>query len=317
MAKAIKFNLRCDGVSIRTLEDLRNHFCVQDILEYYNTGILARWLNVQGFSEEVEKLKEIDTKNNEELLIELANVLGVDIDDGSIRDAIAIIEYENNGKERYELYAKGILEESKVVDDYIRNYKDLVNQIVKKKDDFSAIKAMTAILVKNYKKLLCYDYQNLFHKMYHEAPLALLSFVVTKELRGYYIPEWVATEDGVECWDVEEKKIADPIHSRRMKNKREMYDMLCDLVTTEKDIRILVGDRLKCNSQNTSGQWSEVEPDSRKKYLIFSLQQGCKVRSLKSKDEVYTSSDINRLFVVLDGIEYSNGYNYKLLYMEV
>lgn len=35
MAKTIKFNLDCDDHSIRTIEDLREHFSVEDILNYY------------------------------------------------------------------------------------------------------------------------------------------------------------------------------------------------------------------------------------------------------------------------------------------
>lgn len=36
MAKTIKFNLICDGFPVRTLEDLQNHFSVEDVLTYYN-----------------------------------------------------------------------------------------------------------------------------------------------------------------------------------------------------------------------------------------------------------------------------------------
>lgn len=35
MAKTIKFNLICDGKSIRTIEDLQENFSVEDILKYY------------------------------------------------------------------------------------------------------------------------------------------------------------------------------------------------------------------------------------------------------------------------------------------
>ena len=52
MAKTIKFNLVCDGNSVRTLEDLKNNFSIEDVLEYYKSGLLLRWLNVRGFEEE-------------------------------------------------------------------------------------------------------------------------------------------------------------------------------------------------------------------------------------------------------------------------
>lgn len=33
MAKTIKFNLICDGYPARTIEDLQNHFSVEDMLQ--------------------------------------------------------------------------------------------------------------------------------------------------------------------------------------------------------------------------------------------------------------------------------------------
>lgn len=317
MAKTIKFNLKCDGSSIRTLDDLREHFCVQDVLGYYKSGILARWLKVQDYIDEFDKVNTINADTEEKILIQLVDILGVDLDNNSIRDAVSILDYERKNGKFYESYAKGIENESKVINDYLLNYNDLVKEIIKNKEDFSVIKATLATLVKNYKGILKMDFRNLFYKMHSSAPLALIAFVVTKELQKNILPEWITTEDGNEIWDVEEKKVEDPLHARHLREKREMYDMLCDLVAGEKEMRTLLGDKLKCNSQNTEGHWVEIESDERKRYLIFSMQQGCKVRSLKNKDEVFRANDINRLFVVLNGIEYSNGYNYKLFYMEV
>ncbi len=42
MAKTIKFNLICDNEPIRTIEDLQNHFSVEDVLAYYHNGLLLR-----------------------------------------------------------------------------------------------------------------------------------------------------------------------------------------------------------------------------------------------------------------------------------
>lgn len=44
MAKTIKFNLICDEYSALTIEDLQNHFSVEDLLDYYEKGLLAKRL---------------------------------------------------------------------------------------------------------------------------------------------------------------------------------------------------------------------------------------------------------------------------------
>ena len=51
MAKTIKFNLICDGYPARTIEDLQDHFSVEDLLDYYEKGLLAKrlFLYVRSF----------------------------------------------------------------------------------------------------------------------------------------------------------------------------------------------------------------------------------------------------------------------------
>lgn len=46
MAKTIKFNLICDNKPIRTIDDLQNNFLIEDVMEYYDNGLLDRWLEV-------------------------------------------------------------------------------------------------------------------------------------------------------------------------------------------------------------------------------------------------------------------------------
>ena len=58
VGKRIKFNLRCDGESVRNLEELREHFCVEDVLEYFNNGLLSRWLEVRRFTQERKRRKK-------------------------------------------------------------------------------------------------------------------------------------------------------------------------------------------------------------------------------------------------------------------
>ncbi|MGN0223196.1 MAG: hypothetical protein ACI4AM_04120, partial [Muribaculaceae bacterium] len=58
MAKTLKFNLKIDkDIQVRTLEDLRNNFVLEDILEYYKSKKLHKWLRARGFEKE---LKEVD-----------------------------------------------------------------------------------------------------------------------------------------------------------------------------------------------------------------------------------------------------------------
>ena len=48
MAKSIKFNLVLGGHQVRTIENLQNHFEADEVLQYYEKGILRRWLLARG-----------------------------------------------------------------------------------------------------------------------------------------------------------------------------------------------------------------------------------------------------------------------------
>ena len=58
--KTIKFNLVCDNHQIRTLDDLRNHFSVEDVLQYFRDKVLEKWLTVRGYTDELEAVKNIE-----------------------------------------------------------------------------------------------------------------------------------------------------------------------------------------------------------------------------------------------------------------
>ena len=59
MAKTIKFNLICDDKPVRTIEDLQENFSIEDVLKYYQNGLLLRWLEVRGYEAEYKKVSEI------------------------------------------------------------------------------------------------------------------------------------------------------------------------------------------------------------------------------------------------------------------
>mgnify|MGYP003416271723 CR=1 FL=1 len=71
MAKTIKFNLLCDEKPIRNLDDLKENFVIEDILNYYNNKLLQKWLKVRGFEEEFEKVNKINEKEDEKIIYKL------------------------------------------------------------------------------------------------------------------------------------------------------------------------------------------------------------------------------------------------------
>lgn len=317
MAKTIKFNLKCDNASVRTLDDLREHFCIQDILDYFKNGLLARWLNVHGYKDELEKLSNIQSTTDEDLVVQIATVLDVECDENIIKESLAIIEYEKDSNKIHQQYAAGLEKENEFLKEYQNRYEALLKEIIENKDDYSKIKAATKSLVKNFSWMLNLNYERLFYKMVDQAPLALFCFISIKELRKYYVPEMSSDSDGTEAWDIDIDYGEDLNKFRYFETKRNMYKVLCDLVKSKNQLSSLLGDNLKVYSSNTQRYWKDIEPDDSKKYLILAMEQGAMVRALKDQNEELRCADINEKFVVLKGIDYKNNTSSKLFYMEV
>lgn len=81
--KLIKFDLPIDGVKVKNIEELRDHFTVE-ILDHYRSGLLAKWLLVRKMSDELAAVKALDGAENPLLLKGLCEVFGIEADDAVI-----------------------------------------------------------------------------------------------------------------------------------------------------------------------------------------------------------------------------------------
>lgn len=124
MTKGIKFNLICKGYPVRTLEELLEHFDINDILEYYKgeDHLLLRWLKLREYINEYQKVQAIKEKDDKKILLELAKIFGVDLDVEDIDDYYRSEAYR---KEKYSRNTEAVKADSSmnaVVENYISGY---------------------------------------------------------------------------------------------------------------------------------------------------------------------------------------------------
>lgn len=78
MKRKIKFPLRMkDGIEVRSISELREHFDMEKVIQYFFNGKLKNWLRDIGYKEELEKISELE-ESSEELIKSLCEVIGVD-----------------------------------------------------------------------------------------------------------------------------------------------------------------------------------------------------------------------------------------------
>ena len=120
MAKTIKFNLILDGFPVRNLEGLQEHFSIEDVLKYYESGLLQRWLKVRGYEEQLSAVEKITTPSDEpETIVALIKAFDiVDVSDDEIKKSVSILQFEIEERMRTEHYCQNSFERKKIIDDY-------------------------------------------------------------------------------------------------------------------------------------------------------------------------------------------------------
>ncbi|WP_120944680.1 hypothetical protein [Helicobacter labacensis] len=78
--KLAKFALTCDGEKITSLEQLKEHFNLLDVLEHYKTKTLWRWLRSRGYQNELAGIEAITATQDTEILSALCGVFGIEAD---------------------------------------------------------------------------------------------------------------------------------------------------------------------------------------------------------------------------------------------
>ena len=187
MAKTIKFNLICDGYPVRTLDELREHFNIEDILDYYEKGILRCWLKVRGFEKELTAITVVPSMDKLNAAKELFRIFEVEVDQETserIEQIIRKKELQTEAEMRYQNCAR---DEKQIVLDYLSSYQALKENMVENHDNIAVLKENVATLCDQFMPIFQMDYRRLFLYLKARVPVALFLMLAYKEPRARYI----------------------------------------------------------------------------------------------------------------------------------
>lgn len=355
MAKTIKFNLICDGNPVRTIEDLQNTFSIEDVLNYFNNGLLHRWLNVRNYNDELKAVSDINDSDPIQIIQKLIKIFNIDIEENKVEESVYILKYLSDRKEAFSQYEKDKFKVSKIIDNYHAEYEQLVKRIIDAPDNAAYIKTTIAEIANNYFWIFEHDHRNLFYNFYDNAPLAVFFLLANEKTRYFFMPiklekednkEYTAKNDKLSFGSLEEqnaftskftskdiypfrkpirpiiseesnsKEIKYDIDIPELKDKKDMYTTVCNLLT-EKKLSEILKNNLCSYSGVTDGYWKDIEPKCAN-FMILKMENDDHIRSLGVSGDDLSYSDINKKFVILEGIDFkSNDASHKLLYMEV
>lgn len=354
MAKTIKFNLILDNKPVRTIEDLQENFCIDDIAEFYENGLLQKWLKVRGYDDYLAKVEAIS--NKETAIQELVKIFEIEQSGDKIQEDLYSLKFWNERKARFEEFDKKDKEIRDIISDYHKGYNDIKEQLKEKKEDFAFIKSAVKTIYRDYFRLLEIDFVSFFETMEEKSPLTLFAMMMHDGYRnsGLFDDKYKSRllnlrpnnvlkyqYDTNKCWRkitnkpariVKLNDVSSYVGIREAEGKEEFAGNSRNV----KKIKFEHGFEYRSNSSSDyvlylednvvsafkffcgkDEWWQEVEEEG-KKVMVISIPNGTKIASPKDKNIKYSAEEVNGKFIILDGLSYaSNTDQDSIVYMEV
>lgn len=292
MAKTIKFNLILDNYPVRNIEGLQEHFSIEDMLKYFENGLLLRWLNVRGYDEQYAAVEAIDKSlDRKEIVTSLVKIFEVaEMDIADIEKAIGILTYLDEEKELNAIYKENAYAKKQVVDDYHSGYTALIMHMEENKDNMALLKADAIQMERVYFGLFELNHYELYFRLVESAPKAVFAILTRDAFRKFWIGEEANTK---------------------------IYSSVKTALLTTAKAKEILGDDLKIVKRNTQAMWDPIErPEV--KLMVISIVAGTFIKNAGIFSEKLGNTDVNEKLVKFDGLEYQcNNETYELLYMEV
>ena len=92
--KQVKFNLYVDEQKIRTLEQLSEHFNIDDLLEWYEAGVLQKWLKTRQYTTQLQQVEALVAGDQFETAKALIRIF--DFTEEQAREALDSLKYRLN-----------------------------------------------------------------------------------------------------------------------------------------------------------------------------------------------------------------------------
>lgn len=291
MAKTIKFNLILDEYPVRNIEGLREHFSIEDMLKYFENGLLLRWLKVRGYDKQYECVEALDKSlGKKEIVISLINIFEVvKMDERDIEKAVCILDYLEEEKEQNAIYKENAIEKNKIIEDYHSGYVALIEHMEANKENMAVLKADAIQMEREYLGLFEYNHHDLYNRLYESVPKAIFAILGRDLFRSYWIGE---------------------------NADEQIYTHIKGILKNPPTVKEILGDDLRIVKRDTQAMWDPIErPEV--KLMVISIQDGTFVKNAGEFSEKLSSSDVNFKLLKFNGLEYQcNNEYYELLYME-
>ena len=301
MTKTIKFNLILDKKPVRDLEGLQENFNLDEILDYYNSGVLQRWLEVRGYDEHFKKILDVRGESELDIAESLVRAFGVAKNLEEIKRASFKFQSKREREQFLDKIEASKIKRNEVIASYHGGYNKLINEMIEKSDDITFAKQALNDIHENYNQLWLVDFERAFIDFCSKTPFVIFAILMNRSYRELIMSD-----------DLKIKKI------ESLRPIPEINEEI-DHVTGRQTITVNnLQTPFKFYAGDTETYWRDIEPNSSSN-LILNIGDGDYVQSYVEKGNEFGRIDvINKYPIINGGINYkSKNANNVLTYLEV
>ncbi len=285
MAKTIKFNLICDNYPVRTIEDLQEHFSVEDVYEYYKNGLLRKWLKVRGYEEQLRQVEDINCQDAIEVLKELVKIFEIlECEEEDLK----MYEFKLRYEKKKEMVHTENETRKNAIKMYTDEYEELKQRILDAPKDIEIIKLSLETIIEDYTWMFEHDYKNMFYAFYkNKAWLAIACLLMNEKIREYMFERRSGNSED--------------------EDRDQMFRSCYWTIGEDYKIRDQLKGYYKCvTGMNTNESWHRLEPQG-KKYMILYMTSGCYIKL--TDDEIKETDEYRHVTVATTGLGKLFGIN--------
>lgn len=296
MAKTLKFNLKFGNAVIRTIDDLRENFVVDDCYDYFQSGLLLKFLRARECAPYAEKIDALAKKNYaiDAAVAEMAEIFCIDADKDAILAASYAMKIKSEKKDAYEAYAKGQTVERTIIQKYLYDYMTIVNQLVEHKNSLPKIEALVWELIDTYMPVLLFDWRVLFFNLTNNGAVYPVCHMLTYD----FFRERYLTKDEHEIVPGDREYITNKLIEHVLRVIENMSHFAW----------------VKRAEVKSVDSWEIIEPAG-KTFIVLALSDGASAGSADGSEPIDAK---NTFFNLTDGLRFSQSReNMRLYYAEV
>jgi len=356
MAKTIKFNLILDNKPVRTIEEMQENFCIDDIQEFYENGLLQKWLKVRGYDGYLKKVDEIKDKKN--AINELIKIFEIETSKAKIEEGIYSLKFKEEKMQKLKELNEKNYKREEVVNAYHNGYEKIKDDLIEHKKDMPFIKSAVKTIYSDYFRLLKIDFVSFFQTMAQKSPLTLFAMMMLDGYRnsGLFDDNYklklfnlrpnnvlIYQYDTNKCWrkitdkparivklndsssyvGIRESEGMQEFAGNNRKVKQQKFEHGFEYRSNNSSDYVLYVEDVSGESAfemfcgETEGYWQDLEGIDTK-VMVLSIPSGTKIASPKDLKTEYKAEDVNGKFLILDGLCYkSNTDSESIIYLEV